>query len=116
MQKAELIAFLNHFDLQCNSIALSVRECADSLAFDEGTDFIFLSIDIISKLVRVRRWASVFVRLSADSHAIIPGTQPLQRKIFEENFVVRKPSSIFYIKMFLTTWFVAGFYDRFSAP
>lgn len=87
------MAVVNHRDLQYHSNALSVRERADSIAFDEVTESMSLSFGIISESLLFQRWAWLFVPISADSPHVILRMSLLQLKSAERVPQSQKPIS-----------------------
>lgn len=89
-RKGALMAILNHPDLQRHSIALFVRECADSIAFDELPKYTLLSAESFWESVHVGQWAGAFVHLSSDSSDVVLKTPLLLLETFEKISVVAK--------------------------
>lgn len=58
------MAVINHFYPLHDSIALSVREYADSIAFDEIPESLFLSLDSVFESGCVQRWGMRFPVIS----------------------------------------------------
>jgi len=78
MRKGALMAVINHLDVKFHAVCLSVREFADSVAFDEVTESKFLSPHVVSHPVRGHNWTGASITLSGISPEIVKGSPPLR--------------------------------------